>query len=83
MYVYLYNPLALWLVDRTPEWIAPNVITLVGFLFSVVPFIVFFALFGTHLYNEEPATFKIPRWVFAFEALCYFMYRILDEMDGK
>lgn len=80
MYVYFYNPLARWLVERIPEWIAPNLITLTGFLFSAIPFAAIFAVFGTHFYNEEP---KIPSWVFFAEAVCYFLYRMLDEMDGK
>lgn len=83
MYVYFYNPLAMWLVARIPEWIAPNVITLLGFLFSAVPFVLIFVIFGTHFYNEEPASAKIPNWVFFAEAVSYFLYRMLDEMDGK
>lgn len=26
---------------------------------------------------------KIPQWVFGLEGLCYFCYRLLDELDGK
>jgi phosphatidylglycerophosphate synthase len=80
MYVYFYNPVARWLVEKIPEWIAPNLITLAGFLFSAFPFVAIFVVFGTHFYNEEP---KIPGWVFFAEAVCYFLYRMLDELDGK
>ena len=80
MYRYFYNPLASRLVEKIPEWIAPNLITLTGFLFSAVPFAAIFAVFGTHFYNEGP---KIPSWLFFAEAVCYFLYRMLDEMDGK
>ena len=83
MYVYFYNPFARWIVERIPEWIAPNLITLCGFLFSIIPFITVFVVFGTHFMNEEPEMTKMPRWVFAAEAVCYFLYRMLDEMDGK
>ena len=53
---------------------------LVGFFFSAFPFVAIFALFGTHFYNEDG---NMPRWVFFAEALCYFLYRMLDELDGK
>lgn len=83
MYIYFYNPMAMWLVGRIPEWIAPNVITLAGFIFSAVPFALIFGIFGTHLYNEDPAKPEVPDWVPLAEGICYFMYRMLDEMDGK
>lgn len=83
MYVYFYNPVTVWLVDRIPDWIAPNLITLAGFLFSTAPFLVFFGVFGTHFINEDPATPKLRNWMFFAEGLCYFAYRMLDELDGK
>lgn len=83
MHGVFYGPFCSWLVNKIPEWIAPNLITLTGFLFSTAPFVLFFVFFGTHLYNEEPATPKIQRWMFFAEGLCYFAYRILDELDGK
>lgn len=83
MYVYFYNPFARWIVERIPEWIAPNLITLCGFFFSAAPFFTIFSVFGTHFMNEEPEMPRMPYWVFAAEAFCYFMYRMLDEMDGK
>jgi len=83
LYTYFYNPLATKMVEKTPEWLAPNTITLAGFSFSFIPFIVFFLVFGTHYYNEDPTKAKIPRWVFFLEGIFYFLYRMLDEMDGK
>ena len=80
MYKYLYSPLAVWCVDRTSEKIAPNVITLVGFIFTVIPFIYLFTHCGTQFgSNAEP----IDRWFFLAVFCCYFIYRLLDEMDGK
>ena len=78
-----YGPFCGWLVNKIPEWVAPNLITLTGFLFSTAPFIFFFGFFGTHLQNEDPATPKLQRWMFLAEGLCYFAYRVLDELDGK
>ena len=83
MYIHFYNPVALWCVSKTPEWIAPNLITFVGFMFSVFPFIYLFSMHGTHMFNEGPETENIPKWFFFVETFCYFAYRMLDEMDGK
>jgi len=41
-YRYFFNPAATYLVECIPDWIAPNVLTLVGFLFTVIPFVVLF-----------------------------------------
>lgn len=56
---------------------SPNLITLVGFMFTVIPLCVLFGIYGATF--DEPA----PRWFCFAEAFFYFMYRILDEMDGK
>lgn len=52
-------------------------ITLIGFFCTLVPFILLFSLYGTDF--EGP----VPAWWCFFEAVMYFMYRLLDEMDGK
>jgi ethanolaminephosphotransferase len=80
MYKYFYCPLAIWCVDHTPKWIAPNVITLVGFMFTVGPFIYMFTVYGTQfgLYAT-----KIDHWFYLVIAVTYFFARLLDEMDGK
>mmetsp|Transcript_9729 Transcript_9729/g.14817 ORF Transcript_9729/g.14817 Transcript_9729/m.14817 type:complete len:117 (+) Transcript_9729:194-544(+) len=81
MYIWFYNPVANRLVNYLPETLAPNVITLCGFIFSTLPFFVLFWNFGTKFQNEDGM--EIPRWFFLFEAVCYFLYRMFDEMDGK
>lgn len=81
MYNLFYNPVAKYLVNFLPETLAPNVITLFGFLFSAAPFFVEFTLYGTKFENQ--AANPVPKWFFFFQAFCYFMYRLLDEMDGK
>ena len=59
----------------------PNLITLIGFIFSSLPFFVLFGCYGTKMRNEKDN--EIPNWFFFFYAFCYFMYRMLDECDGK
>jgi len=45
-YIYFYNPAATKLVTYLPEWIAPNVLTLIGFIFATLPFLILFGGYG-------------------------------------
>ena len=65
------------LVTYLPDWIAPNVLTLIGFIHTIVPLAVLFIIADFDLLG------KVPNWFFFFQAWCYFAYRMLDEMDGK
>lgn len=71
---------------RTPSIITiflyrPNLITLIGFCFASVPFVILFAHCGSSFSNDKDH--PIPSWFFLMQALFYFMYRMFDEMDGK
>ena len=77
---YFYNPTANKIVEYMPENIAPNLITLAGFMFSIAPFYILFNHYGTDLINGNV---PIPSWFYLFEAFSYLAYRMLDEMDGK
>jgi ethanolaminephosphotransferase len=50
---------------------------LTGFFCTIVPFVLIFSLYGADFYGPVPAW-----WCFLTGAL-YFIYRLLDEMDGK
>lgn len=78
---WFYGPAAKKLVEFLPRRLAPNLITVFGFFFSVLPFILLFSICGTSMKNEPGMA--IPRWFYIIEAFCYFFYRMLDEMDGK
>jgi|DEB0MinimDraft_12_1074336.scaffolds.fasta_scaffold124251_1 ethanolaminephosphotransferase len=80
-YELFFNPVCNYIVNHwMPETWAPNTLTTIGFLFTVVPYIMAFYLFGTTFStNEEP----IPSWFYYFWAVSYFMYRMFDEIDGK
>ncbi len=52
-------------------------ITLLGFLCSVIPFVLIFSIYGTSFSGHVD-----PWWCF-LESASYLTYRILDEMDGK
>lgn len=77
LYKWFYNPAANKLVTYLPDWIAPNVLTLIGFIHTIVPLVVLFCIADFDLLGE------VPNWFFFFQAWCYFAYRMLDEMDGK
>jgi ethanolaminephosphotransferase len=77
LYIYFYNPLARRLVEYLPDTLAPNLITLAGFMFTVVPFFYLFFEYGWNFSTPVGAGFCYTN------AVCYFIYRLLDEMDGK
>lgn len=74
---YVLSPFAQNMVDFfIPLWMAPNVITTIGLLFS------FTATILTLIYNP---TLEVggPRWLHAVTGICIFAYQTLDNMDGK
>ena len=77
MYTYCWNPFATKMVEYLPDWIAPNTLTLLGFMHTVVPCGVLFAIAGMDFLGY------VPNWFFYFQAYSFFAYRMLDEMDGK
>mmetsp|Transcript_30285 Transcript_30285/g.46362 ORF Transcript_30285/g.46362 Transcript_30285/m.46362 type:complete len:436 (-) Transcript_30285:34-1341(-) len=89
IYNYILSPLAGFLVDNvTPSHIAPNSITLSGFLLMIASF----CLMHHHCPTldscsvDHPSAFKIshiPSYVFAFHGLAILVYQTLDNMDGK
>lgn len=73
----ILSPFAQSLVDNfTPRWIAPNLITLIGLLFSVASF------FLTIIFNPT-LDINAPRWLHLFTGIGLFAYQTLDAMDGK
>ena len=80
-YIHFYNPMANFLVEFLPKWLAPNTVTLIGFLILNIPFIVLWTFFGANY--DDMTTNPIPSWLFFLQAICFFAYRMLDEMDGK
>ena len=59
VYTYFYSPLADQLIRMTPTWVAPNVLTLIGFFMCVLPIIVLYCCMGPSLIGE------LPRWFMA------------------
>ena len=80
MYKWVYCPASVWGVEHTPAWIAPNVITLFVALFTFVPFGYVIYVNGTQFGENAP---PVSNLYCLIAAICYFIGRLLDEMDGK
>lgn len=65
-----------WALQFVPIWIAPNVITLLGFLFQIFSFILSL-IFSDKL--SEP----LPWWVCIINGIFLFLYQTLDNLDGR
>jgi len=76
-YKYFYNPVAIKLVNMLPTWIAPNLITFMGFFCVILGFVLTFSLYGTEFKGH------VPWWFLILYSALLFAYRMLDEMDGK
>jgi|AntRauTorckE5430_2_1112549.scaffolds.fasta_scaffold07156_1 ethanolaminephosphotransferase len=83
IYKYILSPLAGFLVDNaTPSTIAPNAITLFGFSFMIISFM----LMASHcptLDHCGPQNNEIPSYIFLFNGVATLVYQTLDNMDGK
>ena len=75
-YHYISGPLAGWLVDKTPVWVAPNVLTLIGFACVLISYSLVWYWCPT--FTEQASS-----WVWITVAALLFSYRTLDNMDGK
>jgi len=76
MYKYVVSPLCAKLVQITPSWIAPNVLTVGGLVANYVALALVTVYMPTF---TEPA----PSWVYFALAFCILSYMLMDNMDGK
>lgn len=72
----LLNPFWNYIVEFIPLWVAPNLLTLVSFLFAVASY----AMLHWHVYKLEE---EAPRWCYYVYAMCVFVYQTFDAIDGK
>ncbi|PFH33487.1 CDP-alcohol phosphatidyltransferase superfamily protein [Besnoitia besnoiti] len=72
----LLNPWWEYVASKLPLWLSPNVLTLLGFLCTVMCMSLV-AVWMPHL--EEPA----PRWIYLLICVLLFFYQTLDAIDGK
>jgi ethanolaminephosphotransferase len=72
----LFNPMWMWLTECLPAWLAPNLVTLLGF----IPMAVCYML--VWIYSADVLT-PVPRWLALLVAVSGFFYQTMDAMDGK
>ena len=62
---------------QCPLWIAPNLITLLGFIVNAQAFLI--AVY----YCGLEGTGEAPSWVYFNLAISLFVYQTMDAIDGK
>lgn len=78
LYNYIFGPLADFQVKYIfPKWLAPNVITLMGFFCVLIPFIIIWNQTG------EDVTKVIDKSYFLWAAIFFLLYFNFDNVDGK
>ncbi|GAU88258.1 hypothetical protein RvY_00996 [Ramazzottius varieornatus] len=70
------NPFWIWLVDRCPQFIHPNSLTVSGLAVNAVTTLLL-------VWYSPDALTPAPVWTYLVCALGIFIYQTLDAMDGK
>lgn len=73
---YILSPYWNWLVQQFPLWMAPNLITFIGFCICVGNLL-------TLLYFSPDLAEPCPNWVYFTFGIGLFAYQSLDAIDGK
>lgn len=58
-YKYFWNPVAGYLVTLLPDYVAPNTLTMIGFMHAIVPLGVLYTFCGTSFMGDVPLWFII------------------------
>ena len=73
---YILTPYWNACVKLFPMWMAPNLITFIGFLLMLSTLVVL-VLHDPHLSNMAPS------WTYIYYSICLWIYSTLDNIDGK
>ena len=76
-YYYVISPVSNFMVQHTPKWLAPNVITVSGWFLNL------FNLIITIYYGGWKGCNYYPPWVCYITSFAYSFYIYLDAADGK
>ncbi|KAM4704812.1 ethanolaminephosphotransferase 1-like [Rhinophrynus dorsalis] len=80
--VYVMQHLWNRVVKIVPLWIAPNLLTLCGFLIVLITYLLL-SFFDWHYTASGEGHEHIPNWVWTTAALGNFLAYALDSIDGK
>jgi ethanolaminephosphotransferase len=72
----MMNPYWEFCVSLVPMWVAPNVLTLIGWCLVI-------ASYANMLRYDYTFKKELPSSAFFFAAICIFAYSTLDAIDGK
>jgi len=59
-----------------PMWLAPNLVTFIGFIFMTLSYLIMIPY-------DLTLSHDIPRWTFCVSGFFQFLYQTLDAVDGK
>ena len=65
-----------WVVRLVPTWMAPNLLTFIGWVLVLLSYLVM-------LPYDYTLHHTLPSWCFYFAAACIWAYSTLDAIDGK
>ncbi|XP_046679620.1 ethanolaminephosphotransferase 1-like [Homalodisca vitripennis] len=83
--VYVMHPFWNRVVLLCPKWVAPNVLTFVGFLFTAGACLLL-SIYDYEFYassSDHPEYPPIPPWVYLVTSISIFVAYTLDGIDGK
>ncbi|KAF8569035.1 hypothetical protein P879_01024 [Paragonimus westermani] len=72
------HPFWNWVTQFYPRWVAPNLLTFLGFLLTVAHFILL-SFLNPHFDSPN----NVPRWIWLLVAVMVFTAHTLDGTDGK
>merc|ERR1712100_836913 len=73
---YVMQPFWRQAVNLLPIWIAPNLVTLLGFFAIVASYLVMW-FYSPQIQGEAPG------WAYLFAGVSIFWYQTMDALDGK
>jgi ethanolaminephosphotransferase len=78
LYKHVFSPTAQFCVDHLiPSWLAPNVITLLGFFCTLIPHLIIWVNYPDQLAGP------VPSWLCILASVGQITYMTLDNADGK
>ena len=73
---YILTPYWNWVVKFVPLWMAPNLVTLIGFMFMIAAYVTVVIVIPDLKTPVHPA-------FYFFFAACFWIYSTMDNIDGK
>ncbi|KAL7026817.1 hypothetical protein ACKWTF_005181 [Chironomus riparius] len=81
--IYIMHPFWNWIVEYFPRWIAPNLMTFVGFLLTAANFVILSYYDWDFFAQTDDDSPPIPDWFWLVGAINIFLAYTLDGIDGK